>query len=162
MAFVRRDQLFPPPHIGFQQRTPVVIPIPAIQFVQQPQSFPWAEILVGGLLAYGAYKVFIEPAPAVKRCSACGKTTHTISNCPKVGPRAHFRGDPLSAICECCGQYAAEQRHHPNGRADNSDRLDLCRDCHLHCGHKGDWMGFAVKPRICVFTGGVSAWRNFN
>jgi hypothetical protein len=68
----------------------------------------------------------------------------------------------LNAVCECCGAYAAEQRHHPNGRADNSDRLDLCRECHLHCGHRGDWTGFAVKPRTCVFTGEASLWRHFN
>jgi len=60
----------------------------------------------------------------------------------------------------CCGQTRYEaQRHHPRGRADASDRLDLCGDCHIECGHDGHYGNPPRRPLICRVMNRPSAWR---
>ena len=128
----------------------------------QQQPLTWGEIIVGGLviggLAYIAYKAFSD-TPA-HHCSVCNSTNHDRRTCPYDGPRIAFsRSIPLSEICECCGEYPAAQRHHTRGRSDDSDKLDVCIGCHLHCCHNGHWQNFPTKPRTCMFSGEMSSWR---
>jgi len=93
-------------------------------------------------------------------CSACGSTSHDRRNCSHTGHRLHFSWSiPRSKRCECCGQYYETQRHHPRGRADDSDWLDVSHSCHLNCCHKGDYNNFARKPRFCLYTGTDAYWR---
>jgi hypothetical protein len=123
----------------------------------------WGKVIVGlglvSLVCYTAYKAF-EPATSTRRCSVCGSVNHDRRNCPHDGRRIPFSGSiPKSRICECCGGNRGKQRHHTRGRSDGSDFLDLCNQCHLHCGHKGNFQNLSVKPRYCVITGRTASWR---
>ncbi len=65
-----------------------------------------------------------------------------------------------SKRCQCCGQYGyAIESHHTRGRAEDSDRLDVCVDCHLRCCHDGNWHNLPIKPRVCRIMGRKSYWR---
>jgi hypothetical protein len=112
------------------------------------------EFLVGAacvlLSGYALYKVF-EPEPQRRRCSACLSTSHTIARCPHVGERHHFSSDiEKTGECQCCGDcFPRTQLHHYGGRADNGKAKEMCKPCHLHCGHGGHWGNFASNPRYC-------------
>lgn len=94
-------------------------------------------------------------------CGICGSSTHNSATCAHGGWRVKFPPSiPKSKQCECCGQYGYEiQRHHTRGRADVTDHLDVCADCHLECCHGGNLKsGLAIKPRICRVIGRASYW----
>lgn len=118
-----------------------------------------------GLAVVGIFGLICADALAdnkpERRCTGCGGTGHDRRTCGYTGQRRHFsRSIPRSKRCECCGKYGYDiQRHHPRGRADDSDWLDVCNGCHLHCCHKGDFNNLATKPRSCQFTGQDSYWR---
>lgn len=120
----------------------------------------WA-LVISGLMLLGIAALTSQTEPEEKCCGACGRPRHNRATCPHAGSRVNFSPSiPITRRCGCCGQtrYATE-RHHPRGRADISDRLDLCRDCHMHCGHDGDFRNPARKPRICRVLNRPSAWR---
>jgi hypothetical protein len=124
-------------------------------------EIPWGALLLGGLAVVGLVALTSEGEPKKRYCCACGRVGHNRNNCPCTEPRAHFsQSVPKSRRCQCCGQYRYEtQRHHPRGRADASDRLDLCGDCHLECGHDGHFQNPARKPQVCRIMNRRSAWR---
>lgn len=123
-------------------------------------EIPWGTLLLGGLAVLGIALLTSKGEPKPRYCGACGRSGHNRTNCPYAGPRVNFsRAIPKSRRCECCGQSRYEtQRHHPRGRADVSDRLDLCGDCHIHCGHNGDYHNPARKPQVCRIMNRPSAW----
>jgi hypothetical protein len=123
-------------------------------------GIPWGALLLGGLAVVGIALLTSKSEPKPRYCGACGRRGHTRTNCPYAGPRVNFsRSIPKSRRCECCGQSRYEtQRHHPRGRANASDRLDLCGDCHIHCGHDGDYQKSARRPRVCRIMNRPSAW----
>lgn len=41
------------------------------------------------------------------------------------------------------------QRHYTRNRSDLSNYLDLCFDCHLTCGHNGNFQNLPIKPQVC-------------
>lgn len=95
-------------------------------------------------------------------CGICSCEGHNRATCPYDGPRLTIAG-AKSAVCECCGRRGRRiERHHTRGRSDASDYLDICRTCHLECGHRGDFNNLPLKPRICSFTGKASYWRRGN
>jgi hypothetical protein len=169
MAYLYRDQmpcgLPKQPLFGVPQWPVSATPIqsPQIQLAVPEPEINWGQVIVGGLalglLGYAAYKAFEFGAPT-RHCSVCESTSHDRRNCPYDGPRISFSSAiPMSTTCECCGQFAAKHRHHTRGRSDDSDFLDLCDQCHLHCGHKGRFQNLPVKPRSCVFAGQAAFWR---
>jgi hypothetical protein len=110
--------------------------------------------LVGAaLVALGGFVLYrlLEPETKRRRCSECGRESHNVARCPHVGGRRHFPPDfEKTGWCECCGrQFPKTQLHHYGGRADNSKAKEMCRPCHLHCGHAGNWGYFAINPRYC-------------
>jgi hypothetical protein len=123
---------------------------------------PWAALLFGGLAFVGLVALTSDSEPNKRYCGACGRSGHIRSKCPYFGPRANFsRSEPKSCRCQCCGKYRYEtQRHHPRGRADASDRLDVCGDCHVECGHDGHYRNVARKPYVCRTMNRPSAWRD--
>lgn len=96
-------------------------------------------------------------------CSVCESQNHNIRTCPYEGQRIPVGlGIPKSKRCECCGQYGYDiHRHHTRGRADDSDYLDVCRDCHLHCCHDGNTRILPRKPRVCRILNRASWWRGY-
>ena len=94
-------------------------------------------------------------------CGICNSQAHNARTCPHNGKRiAVARAVPKSKRCECCGQYGYEiVRHHTRGRSDDSDALDVCNGCHLHCCHGGNWQNLPIKPRVCRFMSRDSFWR---
>lgn len=123
---------------------------------------PWGALLLGGgLVIAGLVALSADDKPQKRYCGACGRAGHQRNNCPYTGQRAHFsRSIPKSRTCQCCGQSRYEtQRHHPRGRADASDRLDVCGDCHVVCGHGGHYQNPARKPYVCRIMNRPSAWR---
>jgi hypothetical protein len=105
------------------------------------------------LLALGGYALYklCEPEPRRRRCAACGSRRHNVARCPHVRERQHFSAAfEKTGWCECCGySFPKTQLHHYGGRADNSKAKEMCRSCHLHCGHSGQWGNFAINPRYC-------------
>jgi hypothetical protein len=93
-------------------------------------------------------------------CGVCGTEGHNILTCVYDAPRANIsKSIPKSKRCECCGSYRyGTERHHTRGRGNASDFLDLCLDCHIACGHQGDFQNIPIKPRVCRVTGNVSYW----
>jgi hypothetical protein len=114
-------------------------------------GIPWGALFVGGLAFVGLIAFASDNEPKQRCCGACGRAGHQHNNCPYTGQRAHFsRSVPRSRRCQCCGQSRYEtQRHHPRGRADASDGLDVCGDCHVVCGHGGHYQNPARKPYVC-------------
>lgn len=96
-------------------------------------------------------------------CGICGKDGHNAKTCAYDGKRARVGvGIKKSRRCECCGQYGYEiQRHHTKARSDASNYLDLCCDCHLQCGHGGNFHNLPKKPRVCYWTGNTSYWCSY-
>jgi hypothetical protein len=135
----------PPVYVDLSQFTPFQPPPPPslIEII--------AKTLALAAAGYVFYKLFFEPEPQQRRCSACGSKSHNIARCPHVGERQHFSSDfEKTGWCECCGyQFPKTQLHHYGGRADNSKAKEMCRPCHLHCGHGGHWGNFAINPRSC-------------
>lgn len=112
------------------------------------------EVLAGAaLLALGGYALYkiCEPEPRQRRCSACGSRSHNAARCPHLGERQHFSSQfEKTGSCECCGySFRKTQLHHYGGRGDNSKAKEMCRSCHLYCGHGGHWVNFAINPRYC-------------
>ncbi len=93
-------------------------------------------------------------------CGICGKSGHNNKTCVYDAKRTRLAPEfAKNKRCECCGQYGYEiQRHHTRGRGNDSDFLDLCRDCHLHCGHGGNFHNLPIKPRVCRWTEKASYW----
>jgi len=127
----------------------------------QQSATPWGALLLGGLAVVGVAVLTSGSKPKQRFCGACGRSGHTRTNCPYSGPRVNFsRSIPKTRRCECCGQSRYEtQLHHPRGRADASDRLDLCGDCHIECGHDGHYQNPGRKPHTCRVINRPSAWR---
>lgn len=94
-------------------------------------------------------------------CGVCGNYGHNSKTCLYIAKRTRLATHiPKSKRCQCCGQYGyATQRHHTKARGDDSDFLDLCFDCHLRCGHNGNFQNLPTKPRVCKYSGNVSYWR---
>lgn len=137
--------------------TPAPNSVPAMQ-----DGLPWGKILTGGALAIlGLVVLTSDSEPKKRYCGACDRAGHDSRNCPNRGRRVNFsRSIPKSRRCQCCDQSRYEtQRHHPRGRADASDRLDLCRDCHIECGHDGHYQNAPRKPLVCRVMNRRSAWR---
>ncbi len=148
-----------PQPIAFTIRTQT----PSVQLPVLEPPVNWGETIVAlgvaSLVGYALYKVF-EPEPEIHHCSVCGSANHDRRNCPHDGPRIPLSGAiPKSRFCECCGRKRGTQRHHTRGRSDDSDFLDLCNQCHLHCGHTGRFQNIPVKPRYCVLTSQTASWR---
>ena len=124
-------------------------------------GIPWGTLLLGGLAFAGLVALAADSEPKRRYCGACGRAGHNRGNCPYAGPRANFsRSVPKSRRCQCCGQSRYEtQRHHPRGRAVASDRLDVCGDCHIECGHDGHYQNRARKPYVCRIMNRRAAWR---
>lgn len=95
-------------------------------------------------------------------CVVCGRAGHNIKTCVYEAKRVRVAPEiAKSKRCECCGSYRYPiQRHHTRGRGNASDFLDLCGDCHLHCGHEGNMQNLPIKPRFCRITGNNSRWRS--
>lgn len=151
-----------PPNVGGSASRPSEQP----QFMVSPVSFsgPSAQdVLALGIVLIGtvlAIDLLCEE-PVVRRCGVCGHEGHDRRTCPHGGPRRHFsRAVPKNTRCECCGQpgYAIE-RHHARGRSSVADYLDVCRDCHLECCHRGDFRNLPIKPRVCRVLERSSAWQ---
>jgi len=104
----------------------------------------------GALGIYLAYQAF-KPEPVQRRCSECGRTSHTAMSCPYTGPRRAISSSvPKTGWCECCNRrFRRTQHHHYGGRADPYKSKEMCLSCHLHCGHDGDFFNFAINPRYC-------------
>jgi hypothetical protein len=148
-----------PQPLAFTSGTqPTSVQLPALE---PPVDWGKAIVRLGlaSVAAYALYKVF-DPEPSTHHCSICGSANHNRRNCPHDAPRIPLSGAiPKSRICECCGRKRGTQRHHTRGRSDDSDFLDLCNECHMHCGHKGRFQNIPVKPRNCVLTSQMASWR---
>jgi hypothetical protein len=171
MAYVRQGEFplgnmpqwprFDPP--TWQEHAVQAQAPPQIAALQAPPISP-AGLFIGALAVLGAVGLICwagsESDQSERRCSGCGNTGHDRRTCSHTGERRHFsRSIQRSKRCECCGHYYDTHRHHPRGRADDSDWLDVCNGCHLGCCHKGDFNNFATKPRFCLYTGRAAYWR---
>jgi hypothetical protein len=113
------------------------------------------EIIFGGLMllaaGYVGYKIFFQPQKSKRRCSQCGRPSHTAASCPFVGRRHRFSSAiEKTGWCECCSDWFPNtQLHHWGGRADDSKSKEMCIECHVHCGHNGHTRNFAINPRYC-------------
>jgi len=128
---------------------------PDLQMPVAPAHEPsWLEVAGRVLLLFGAgyllYKA-LETPKAKRRCSECGRTNHDARKCPYTGQRRNFPSEVVkTGWCECCGYWFAQtQLHHWGGRADDSRSMEMCIECHVHCGHNGHTQNFAIKPRYC-------------
>lgn len=96
-------------------------------------------------------------------CSRCGKDGHNVTTCPSAKERMPYsQSRKKLKRCQCCGRYGEEtQTHHSRGRSVNSIKtaIDLCIDCHIECGHDGDFNCPPIKPQVCRITGKTSYWR---
>jgi hypothetical protein len=125
----------------------------SVQNVPQPPTL--GQIILSGLVLFGvgyiAYKVLFEPKRSSLHCSECGRTSHTARNCPFTGERRRVSSSAeKTGQCECCcGWFRKTQLHHYRGRADDSKSMEMCHECHLHCGHNGHTQNFAIRPRYC-------------
>jgi hypothetical protein len=141
-------------------------PLPTEQTSEKPPSLGKVLVVATGVVGLG-YLVrsvlsgLMNPERQ-RTCSICGRDGHDRRACPYAGPRRRFsRVTPKSRRCQCCGLYGYPTKaHHPRGRADDSDRLDVCDECHVSCGHNGHFRNFAIKPRFCRVLGRPSFWRN--
>ena len=90
-----------------------------------------------------------------RTCGACGRPGQDRRTCSHTGPRVSFSpAIPRSRRCQRCGRSRqGTERHHTQGRTSISSYLDVCDDCHLACGHEGDFRNFAIKPQFCRITG---------
>jgi hypothetical protein len=125
-------------------------------------SRPWWThplVLIGA--GFAILAALPDSAPAEPTCGVCGRPGHNRTSCPHNGPRVHFsRAIPKRRRCDCCGQAKYKKyRHHPRGRSDDSDFLDVCYDCHLYCCHDGDFHNIGIKPRDCRVLNRPSFWR---
>ena len=120
--------------------------------LQQPT---FGQIVLGGLVLLGvgyiAYKVLFQPEKRTRRCSGCGRTSHTARSCPFILDRRCFVSSvEKTGWCECCGRWFLKtQLHHYGGRADDSKAMEMCHECHVHCGHNGHTQNLATRPRYC-------------
>ena len=130
----------------------------------QRQDISPGEFLTGavvvGLTLWGLAELLSPDGALPRTCGACGRGGHDRRTCPYEGKRVSFdRSIPKGHQCECCGSSRYEtQRHHTRGRANPSDFLDVCFDCHLTCCHGGHFQNLGVKPRVCRETGNRSVW----
>lgn len=152
------------PHFRQRDRSPIwVQPVPP-----QPQQpgVSLGEILFGSVVIvagiWGAARLLSPDTAPQRTCSVCGSARHDRRTCPYDGERVSFsRSIPKSSRCECCGssRYGID-RHHTRGRANPSDFLDVCLDCHIECCHGGDFHHLGGKPRTCRVTGNPSSYQN--
>ena len=137
---------------------------PPIPVQPRAEANPLGKILLVGAALAGVGWILSEltDGSPQRACSVCGRTGHDRRNCPFDGARMSFAMTiPKSRRCQCCGQYGySTQRHHTRGRADASDRLDVCSDCHRDCCHDGSFQNLASKPRICRVLDRPSFWRS--
>jgi len=139
-----------------------MVPNQAVISGQPPQQ-PWWATALAALLAGGlVYAVISDWASGEPEriCGTCGRPGHNRRTCPYGVPRVSFsRAIPRSRRCECCGLYGyTVQRHHPRGRGNARDYLDVCDACHINCGHEGHFRNLAIKPRVCRVMNRSSFW----
>jgi hypothetical protein len=152
-----QPHLFPQWNGGMRHQ--LLFPQPA----QQPSPSPGAVLFGLALGALVLYALFggTQTNELERTCAACGRSGHDRRTCSHAGPRISFsRATPKSRRCRCCGRYRqGTERHHTQGRSSIWDYLDLCDDCHLACGHEGDFRNLAIKPQFCRVTGHDAFWR---
>jgi hypothetical protein len=123
----------------------------------QPEWWKHPLVWIGAGLALAL--VFDTDTATEQTCSVCGRSGHNRLTCAHAGKRINFSNSiPKSRHCECCGRRRNTRRHHTRGRADDSDFLDVCGDCHLKCCHDGDFYTVGIKPRVCRLINGRSFW----
>lgn len=132
---------------------------PQFRFHEQPWWTHPIVLLFGGALVYAVFSE-AENGASERACGVCGRPGHDRRTCPHGAKRVHFStAVRKSRYCECCGQDRyATHRHHTRGRANVSDYLDVCLDCHLDCCHDGDFQNLARKPQVCRVLDRPSAW----
>lgn len=93
-------------------------------------------------------------------CGVCGIEGHTRSTCVYDGPRINLNLlVQKGSVASVAGHIGTQLNgHHTRGRADYSDYLDVCIDCHVECCHDGDFYNLPRKPRVCRITGNRSWW----
>jgi len=126
-------------------------------------GFSLGQVLLGlgiGIAAVYVLAVLLEPSAPVRACGVCGQSGHDRRRCPYEAERVNFAHSiPRSGRCQCCGSSRyGTQRHHPRGRANVSDFLDVCLDCHVECCHGGHFQNLGYKPRNCRIAGNTSHW----
>jgi hypothetical protein len=120
--------------------------------LQQPT---FGQMVLGGLVLLGvgyiAYKVLFQSENRTRHCSECGRKSHTARGCPFILDRRRFASSvEKTGWCECCSRWFPKtQLHHYGGRADDSKAMEMCHECHVHCGHNGHTQNLATKPRYC-------------
>lgn len=124
---------------------------------------PGQKLLALGLGAAAIWALFdlLDSSKQPQRtCAVCVRAAHDRRTCSYDGGRLNFcRSIPKSSYCECCGSPRYKiQRHHTRGRANPSDFLDVCNDCHVECCHGGHFENLAIKPQICRISGRRSLW----
>lgn len=123
----------------------------------QPEWWKHPLVWIGAGLALAL--VFDSDTATEQTCSVCRRAGHNRLTCAYAGERINFSSAiAKSRHCECCGRPGKTHRHHTRGRADDSDFLDVCGDCHLNCCHDGDFCTVGIKPRVCRMTNGRSSW----
>lgn len=123
----------------------------------QPEWWKHPLIWIGACLALAS--IFDTDTATEQTCSVCRRAGHNRLTCPYAGKRINFSTSiAKSRHCECCGRGGKTDRHHTRGRADDSDFLDVCADCHLNCCHDGDFYTVGIKPRVCRMTNDRSFW----
>jgi hypothetical protein len=129
---------------------------------QNNREGPFAEALVGLTLVVGGLYLLqrIIPSTRQRQCQGCGSNRHDRRTCPHTNRRMGFsKSIAKSNRCECCGSSRSWiERHHTRGGSNRSDFLDMCFDCHLLCGHGGDFRNLANKPQLCRISGSLSYW----
>jgi hypothetical protein len=157
MAIMDSRFIYQRPNPFYVPEQPVFVDLSQLALYQQPvvNTLPTlGQFLAGAaLVALGGYVLYklCDTEPQRRRCSACGSKSHNVARCPHVGDRQHFSSEfEKTGWCECCGhRFPKTQLHHYGGRADDGKAKEMCRPCHLHCGHSGHWGNFAINPRYC-------------
>jgi hypothetical protein len=142
MALVQTNQLFP-------NRTPYFWTPPAQVPVQQ--NFAWEPLLwTAGAVGLAVLVAKAFDSPASRRCGTCGKTGHDTRNCYQNPAKRVRLRIKKTGRCSCCNRRTRRtEAHHYAGPADGAKGREMCGDCHLDCGHGGDWQNMAINPRYC-------------
>lgn len=140
MAFVQTNQLV-------LSRPFFVTPPPApLQQDINWEPLFWTAVGLGALALLASA---FEPAPQ-RRCGTCGKVGHDTRTCRQNASKRLRLQMAKTGWCSCCNRRVRHtEAHHYAGPADGTKGREMCGDCHLHCGHGGDWQNMAVNPRYC-------------
>ena len=146
----------PPEQIGLMQWQVGAAPqTPQIR-IQQPTLGELIVDVLGKLavagvafgIVYAGCELLFGTDERVMHCSDCGRTNHTARNCPFTGQRTRLAIEK-TGMCRCCGgRFRFTQLHHYAGRGEERGK-EMCRPCHLHCGHDGHWKIYPINPRFC-------------